>query len=61
MPIQSHESGPRPTPIPRPCPECKSTEMWLALIEPSDEPGYDRRTFECPRCQYSKVEIVKYR
>lgn len=34
--------------------------MWLSVIEP-DEPGYDRRTFECPRCQHNKIEIVKYR
>jgi hypothetical protein len=62
MPVQSHERRPRPMAIPRPtCPECKSTEMWIARIEPTDLPGYDRRTYECPRCQCSKVEIVKYR
>src|SRR5947209_7539052 len=35
-----------------PCPNCR-TPMWLASIEPADVPDYDRRTFECPRCQHS--------
>jgi hypothetical protein len=33
--------------------------MWLMSIEP-DEIGYDRRTFECPRCQHLTVKVVKY-
>jgi hypothetical protein len=41
------------------CPKC-GTQMWLATIEP-DRPGHDRRTFECPRCQVEKVEIVKFK
>ena len=62
MPVQSQTPTQKTLSIPRPrCPECKSPEMWLARIEPADLPGYDRRTFECPRCQCSKVEIVKYR
>jgi hypothetical protein len=41
------------------CPACAAL-MWLARIEP-DEPGHDRRTFECPRCQDELTEVVKYR
>ena len=41
------------------CELCKS-QMWLACIEP-DEPGYDKRTFECPACPHVSVRIVKYR
>lgn len=41
------------------CPRC-GARMWLARIEP-DEPGYDKRTFECPPCEETVCEIVKYR
>jgi predicted RNA-binding Zn-ribbon protein involved in translation (DUF1610 family) len=41
------------------CPACGAL-MWLASIEP-DKPDYDRRSFECPRCQEELVEVVKYR
>jgi hypothetical protein len=34
--------------------------MWLSRIEP-DEPGHDKRTFECPSCEKVVSEIVKYR
>jgi transcription elongation factor Elf1 len=34
--------------------------MWLSVIEPA-EPGYDKRTFECPRCQHEESAIAKYR
>jgi DNA-directed RNA polymerase subunit M/transcription elongation factor TFIIS len=36
------------------CPEC-SALMYLAVIEPG-RPGFDLRTFKCPRCQ--QVESV---
>ncbi len=42
------------------CAKCGS-QMWLAQIEPHEELGRDRRTFECPRCQEEMVEVVKYR
>jgi len=41
------------------CPKC-GTHMWLARIEP-DAPDYDRRTYECPECDHSVTEIVKYK
>ena len=41
------------------CPRC-GTQMWLERIEP-DKPDYDKRTFECPRCQKEVTEIVKYK
>jgi hypothetical protein len=34
--------------------------MWLARIEP-DEPGRDKRTFECLQCNNLVSQIVKYR
>jgi hypothetical protein len=42
--------------IPHPCCELCDADM---CIEP-DKPGHDMRTFECPRCQHLKVEIVNY-
>jgi transposase-like protein len=40
------------------CPAC-GTRMSLVRIFP-DKPGYDQRTFECPRCQYEITEIVQF-
>ena len=46
--------------IPRPpCPKC-STKMWLARIEP-DQPGHDRRIFECPECEHAESVVVKFK
>jgi transposase-like protein len=39
------------------CPRC-GTRMLLARIFP-DRPGYNRRTYECPRCEYDLTEIVR--
>jgi hypothetical protein len=39
------------------CPEC-GCMMWLQILEPS-EPGCDKRTFACPRCQYVEVFEVQ--
>jgi hypothetical protein len=41
------------------CLNCGSP-MWLTRIEP-DSPDYDKRTFECPKCENVVIEIVKYR
>ena len=58
--MRKHEILPQQRIIGRPfCEMCKS-QMWLACIEP-DQPGYDRRTFECPGCPNVTVRIVKYR
>jgi hypothetical protein len=58
--MRKHEILPQQRIIGRPfCELCKS-QMWLACIEP-DEPGHDRRTFECPGCPNVTVRIVKYR
>jgi DNA polymerase III alpha subunit (gram-positive type) len=32
------------------CPKC-TAQMYLARIQP-EKPGFDLRTFECPRCQH---------
>jgi hypothetical protein len=58
--MRKHEILPQRRIIGRPfCELCKS-QMWLACIEP-DEPGHDKRTFECPGCPNVTVRIVKYR
>jgi DNA-directed RNA polymerase subunit M/transcription elongation factor TFIIS len=41
------------------CPKC-SEMMLLVRIEP-DVPDHDRRTFECPKCQHSESQVVKYK
>jgi hypothetical protein len=41
-----------------PCPKC-CTNMLLARIEP-DSPRHDRRTFECPVCEYTLTTVVKF-
>ena len=40
------------------CAKCGSP-MWLARITPSDKPGYDMRTFDCPVCEISETAAVK--
>jgi hypothetical protein len=46
--------------IDRPRCETCGALTWLASIEP-EEPDYDRRFFECPRCQHVMIRICKYR
>jgi hypothetical protein len=41
------------------CPTC-TAHMYLARIEP-EKPGYDLRTFECPRCQHIETAVVKFK
>jgi hypothetical protein len=43
-------------------PECSicSAQMYLAYIEP-EKPGYDVRTFECPRCQHVEIAVVEFK
>jgi hypothetical protein len=41
------------------CPKC-TTQMYLAQIEPS-HPGFDLRTFECPKCRHSESVVVEFR
>ena len=41
------------------CPKC-GTRMWLDRIEP-DEPDHDLRTYECPECDHTIMEVVKYK
>ena len=40
------------------CPKC-TARMYLARIEP-EKPGFDLRTFECPRCQHVERTAVKF-
>jgi len=40
------------------CSRC-GTRMSLVRIFP-DKPGYDQRTYECPRCEHEVTEIVRF-
>jgi hypothetical protein len=40
------------------CPKC-TMQMYLAQIEPG-RPGFDLRTFECPKCKHSESVVVKF-
>jgi len=47
-----------PDPIERPiCSNCGWT-MWIARIE-SHEPGFDRHTYKCQRCDFEEIKIIK--
>ena len=39
------------------CPDCM-VPMYLARVTP-DKPGFDLRTFECPRCQNTLRAVMK--
>ena len=39
------------------CPKC-GTRTMLVRIFP-DRPGYDVRTYECPRCEHDVIEVVQ--
>jgi ribosomal protein S27AE len=41
------------------CPKC-GTRMMLVRIFP-DRPGFDVRTYECPRCEHEVIEVVQYK
>lgn len=43
--------------IGQPCRYC-GTLMWLASITPA-KPPYEKRTFECPACDYAKEIVVQ--
>ena len=49
-----------PSPLSRPsCPLC-SNRMELKFIQP-DRPGFDLRTFECPKCSVREDMIIQFR
>ena len=39
------------------CPVC-GVPIFLSEIEPSDQVGYDQRTFECLTCAYAETATV---
>jgi hypothetical protein len=41
------------------CPKC-TAPMYLARIT-LDQPGFDLRTFECPRCQHVESVVVEFK
>jgi tRNA(Ile2) C34 agmatinyltransferase TiaS len=42
------------------CPKCGVRMMSLVGIFP-EKPGYDRRIYECPRCQYEVTEVIEFK
>jgi hypothetical protein len=44
----------------RRCPLC-GVPMFLSQIEPTEQDGYDERTFECTECAYAETVIVQFR
>jgi hypothetical protein len=44
----------------RACPHCGSP-MLLAVIEPLEKEGYDRRIFECLTCYHIETVVVNFR
>jgi hypothetical protein len=42
-----------------PCAKCNTTTMLTRIVPES--PGYDRRTFECPKCEHSESMVFKYK
>jgi hypothetical protein len=45
---------------PRECPHC-GFPMLLAIIEPSEKDGHDKRIFECLMCNRIEMQVVKFR
>ena len=41
------------------CTKCGAPTM-LARIQPSGDPGYDNRTFECPACGNIDSAVLKF-
>jgi hypothetical protein len=41
------------------CPKCTAL-MYLARTT-LDQPGFDLRTFECPRCQHVESVVVEFK
>jgi hypothetical protein len=35
--------------------------LFLARINPTDNPDHDERTFECSKCGYGETVVVKFR
>jgi hypothetical protein len=55
MPQQNSFDPSSPPPIGhRRCTVC-GVPMFMARIEPTDEDGKDRRTFECVSCGHAKI------
>ena len=41
------------------CPVCGEV-MFILLIEPTYQNGYDVRTFECVTCAYTEMALTRY-
>jgi hypothetical protein len=58
MPQPDNFDPSTPPPIaPRRCPACGKL-MFLSLIEPTYQEGYDIRTFECLSCTYAEIALT---
>jgi hypothetical protein len=51
-------SAPPPVAMRR-CPVC-GKPMFLSLLEPTYQSGYDVRTFECANCAYAEIALINF-
>jgi hypothetical protein len=60
MPQPSNFDTSAPPPVAtRRCPVC-GEPMFLSLIEPTYQHGYDVRTFECAKCAYAEIALINF-
>ena len=60
MPQPHRFDPPNEFPTARACPHCGSP-MLLAVIEPLEKEGHDRRIFECLTCYHIETVVVNFR
>ena len=60
MPQPHSFDPPKEFPTLRDCPRC-GVPMWLAVIEPMEKEGHDRRIFECLTCYHVETQVVNFR
>jgi hypothetical protein len=45
----------------RRCPNCGLRGWFLSYIEPTENDGYENRTYECSMCTYEETVRTKFR
>jgi hypothetical protein len=58
--VRPYQIYPESRMIPHPCCELCGSYMWFVSIEPEEQPGHDKHTFECPRCQHLTVKMIEH-
>jgi transcription elongation factor Elf1 len=60
MPQPHSFDPPKELPGRHDCPKC-GFPMLLAIIEPAEQEGHDKRIFECLICNHIETHVVKFR